>query len=380
MPSPDEHFMRQALNLARRGIGRTSPNPAVGAVLVRHNRILGRGWHHAAGQPHAEIEAFADALRQHHRTRGTTLYVTLEPCSTQGRTPPCTQAIIQAGIGRVVIGTLDPNPAHRGRGPRQLRRAGIQVMSGILKHECTQLNEAFNHWIVQRTPWVTVKAAMTLDGKIADAQGHSKWITGPAARRHAMKLRAAHDAILVGINTVLADDPALTIRPPLTGKCLYRIILDSRARTPLNAQVVTDDHRQHTTVVVTRHAPQSRVQALRKTVEVVVAPSRQRRIHLPWLLSQLGEQAITSLLVEGGGQVNAAFLENRLAHRVAFFYAPKILGDPNARRAVAGRGARSWEETLRLKKPVWRRFGPDLFLTATVTPRDCNLTRFPHVG
>jgi diaminohydroxyphosphoribosylaminopyrimidine deaminase/5-amino-6-(5-phosphoribosylamino)uracil reductase len=359
--------MRQALSLARRGIGRTSPNPAVGALLVRRDRILGRGWHHAAGQPHAEIEALKDARRQHHRTHGATLYVTLEPCSTSGRTPPCTQAIIQAGIRRVVIGTLDPNPAHQGRGPRHLQNAGLQITSGILNHDCTQLNEAFNHWIVHGTPWITVKAAMTLDGRIADAQGSSKWITGPTARRHAMKLRAAHDAILVGINTVIADDPALTVRPPLAGKSLRRIILDSRARTPLDAQVVTDDYREQTTVVVTHQAPQSRVRALRKTVKVIIAPSRRNRIYIPWLLGKLGDQAIASLLVEGGGEINASFLENGLAHRIAFFYAPKILADPNAHRAVAGRGARNWEEILRLEQPVWRRFGPDLFLTAVTS-------------
>jgi diaminohydroxyphosphoribosylaminopyrimidine deaminase/5-amino-6-(5-phosphoribosylamino)uracil reductase len=368
LPLSDDHWMRVALSLARRGLGRTSPNPAVGAVLVRRNRELGHGWHHAAGLPHAEIEALSHARRQHHRTQGSTLYVTLEPCSTQGRTPPCTEAILQAGIHRVVVGAVDPNPAHQGRALRMLRRAGIEVDCGVLAQACTQLNEAFNHWIVHRTPWVTLKAAMTLDGKIADAQGHSKWITGPAARRHGMKLRATHDAVLVGINTVLADNPALTLRPPLAGKTLRRIILDSRARTPLDAQVVTDAHRHDTTLVVTPLAPQDRVRKLRQAVHVLVAPVHRRRVNLTWLLRELGSQSVASLLVEGGGQVNAAFLEQGLAHRIAFFYAPRILADPHAPRAVAGRGARNWKEVLRLQHPVWKRFGSDLFLTATLAP------------
>lgn len=361
--------MQLALSLARRGVGRTSPNPAVGAVLVSQGREIGRGWHRAAGQPHAEILALADARRRHHRARHSTLYVTLEPCSTQGRTPPCTESIIQAGIDRVVVGTVDPNPAHRGRGLRRLRRAGIEVTTGVLRVPCAQINEAFNHWITRHTPWVTVKAAMTLDGKIADAQGRSKWITGPAARHHGMALRAAHDAILVGINTVLADDPALTLRPPRVGKTLHRIILDAHARTPLKARVMNGDPRHPTTVVVSRRAPPHRVRALQKQARVLVAPSRRNLIHLPWLLETLGEQGVTALLVEGGGQVNAAFLENRLAHRIAFFVAPKILADPQAPRAVAGRGARCWEEVLRLQNLAWRRFGPDLFLTAIVTPK-----------
>lgn len=208
----DESFMRRALALARRGYGTTSPNPMVGAVLVKGGRIIGQGWHHCAGEPHAEIEALRNAERRRNSPEGATLYVTLEPCCTHGRTPPCTAAIKAAGIKRVVVAAKDPNPQHAGRGFLILRRAGIEVEHGVLAEEATKLNEALNHWIVQRTPFVTVKAAMTLDGKIATASGESKWITGEEARAEGMRLRAGADAILVGVNTVLADDPSLTVR------------------------------------------------------------------------------------------------------------------------------------------------------------------------
>src|SRR5258708_28374850 len=205
----DLHRMRVAVRLARRGRGTTSPSRRVGAVLVKRGKIIGRGWHHRAGGPHAEIEAFRDALGRGNDPKGSTLYVTLEPCSTHGRTPPCTDAIKAAGIKRVVVAATDPNPAHSGRGFQLLKRAGIKIVHGILADEANALNEAFNHWIVHRTPFVTVKAAMTLDGKIATAAGESKWITGPTARARGMQLRYEADAILTGFDTVLADDPNL---------------------------------------------------------------------------------------------------------------------------------------------------------------------------
>src|SRR5882724_1283885 len=208
----DLHLMRLALRLARRGCGATSPNPMVGAVLVKRGKIIGQGWHRRAGGPHAEIEAFRDAQARGNDPKGSTLYVTLEPCSTHGRTPPCTDAIKAARIKKVVVAASDPNPAHAGRAFRLLKRTGIKVVHGILADKAARLNEAFNHWIIHRTPFVTVKAAMTLDGKIATAAGESKWITGPTARAHGMRLRQESDAILVGINTVLVDDPGLTAR------------------------------------------------------------------------------------------------------------------------------------------------------------------------
>ncbi|MBI5388093.1 MAG: bifunctional diaminohydroxyphosphoribosylaminopyrimidine deaminase/5-amino-6-(5-phosphoribosylamino)uracil reductase RibD [Verrucomicrobia bacterium] len=362
--------MRLALRLARRAYGRTSPNPMVGAVLVKRGQIIGQGWHHRAGEPHAEIEALREAEQHDHSLKGATLYVTLEPCCTHGRTPPCTEAIIRAGLKRVVVAATDPNPDHAGRGFKVLKRAGIAVTVGVLAEEALRLNEAFNHWIVHRTPFVTVKAAMTLDGKIATASGDSKWITGEKARAAGMKLRQGSDAILVGVNTVLADDPNLTARgrrSEVRGqKTLRRIILDSRGRTPLTSRVVADELACLTTIVVTKVAPARRVARLAKRVGVVVAPARDGRVNLPWLLKQLGAENVTSLLVEGGGEINASFLLGGLAHRGVFFYAPKIIGGRDAPPGVAGKGISHLADGLTLREVAWKRLGPDWMLTARI--------------
>lgn len=380
--------MRLARRIARRGYGATSPNPMVGAVLVKGGKIIGRGWHRQAGGPHAEIEAIRDAQRRGKNPRGATLYVTLEPCCTQGRTPPCTEAIIAAGIKRVIVGATDPNPKHAGQGFKILQRAGIEVTPGVLAKECGKLNAAFNHWIVHRKPFVTVKAAMTLDGKIATASGESKWITGEKARAHGMKLRQGSDAILVGVNTILADNPSLTVRTKMgdggwkMAKPLRRIVLDSRARTPLNAKVVSDEFSSMTTIIVGKHAPKNRVAALSKHVNVLVAPvqkvgrassragsslvTHHPSLNLRWLLKTLGSENVTGLLVEGGGEVNASFLLGGLAHQVAFFYAPKILGGRDARKAVAGDGVKKLSEVVQLDEIEWRQLGKDLLLTAKV--------------
>jgi diaminohydroxyphosphoribosylaminopyrimidine deaminase/5-amino-6-(5-phosphoribosylamino)uracil reductase len=410
----DAAFMRVALRLARRGCGLTSPNPVVGAVLVKGGKIIGRGWHRRAGLPHAEVEALHDAQRHGHNPEDSTLYVTLEPCSTHGRTPPCTDAIIAAGIKRVIAGATDPNPKHSGRAFKILRRAGIATTRWgeaadkpqpgsrgrpprqKLADDYARLNEAFNHWIVHRTPFVIVKAAMTLDGKIATASGESKWITGEKARNYGLQLRQGADAILVGVNTILADDPSLTIRSSVNSKAnlqpstfnlqpprLRRIILDSLARTPITAKIVTDKHSALTTIVVSKHAPKNRVAALAKRVNVIVAPatkagrassragssaaSPHQYIDLRWLLKKLGSENVAHLLVEGGGEVNASFLLGGFAHRIAFFYAPKILGGRDSLKAVAGEGARSLAEALQLREVEWKRIGPDLLLTARVT-------------
>jgi diaminohydroxyphosphoribosylaminopyrimidine deaminase/5-amino-6-(5-phosphoribosylamino)uracil reductase len=395
MSLSDLRFLRLALRLARRDHGMTSPNPMVGAVLVKSGKIIGRGWHRRAGLPHAEIEALHDAQKHGYHPKGATLYVTLEPCSTQGRTPPCTDAIIAAGIKRVVMGAVDPNPKHSGRAFKILQRAGIKAFGlrrrvGALKsgdksphskisNESTRLNEAFNHWIVHRTPFVTVKAAMTLDGKIATAKGESKWITGENARAYGMKLRHNHDAILVGINTILADDPGLTARTK-TGdgrgrivKPVRRIVLDSMARTPLKAKVVSDKFARLTTIVASKQAPKKRVAVLARQVKVLVTPTtnskfkiQNSKLDLKWLLKKLGSENVTSLLVEGGGEVNASFLLGGFARRVAFFYAPKILGGRDSLKAVAGEGARNLNEALHLHDIEWKQLGPDLLLTARV--------------
>jgi len=344
----------------------------VGAVLVKGGNIIGRGWHQLAGGPHAEIEALRDAQSHGHNPKGATLYVTLEPCCTQGRTPPCTDAIMVAGIKRVIVGAVDPNPRHSGRAFQILKHAGIEVVSGILSDACAKLNQAFNHWIVHRAPFVTVKAAMTLDGKIATASGESKWITGERARACGLKLRRGSDAILVGINTILADDPGLMARWQM-GKPIRRIILDSLARTPLTSKIAQDEYAALTTIVVSKRAPKSRVAALETRVRVLIAPLKksairnpQSAIDLRWLLKRLGSENVTSLLVEGGGEVNASFLLGGLAQQVAFFYAPKILGGRDSRKAVAGDGAASLAEAVQLRGLEWRRLGPDLLLTARV--------------
>lgn len=415
--------MKLALRLAQRGYGATSPNPMVGAVLVKGARVIGRGWHHRAGLPHAEIEALHDAQKHSHSPRGATLYVTLEPCSTHGRTPPCTDAIIAAGIKRVVIGATDPNPNHAGRAFKILKHAGIKTAHGILGDDCARLNEAFNHWIVRGTPFVTVKAGMTLDGKIATADGESKWITGPEARAVGMKLRQRVDAILVGVNTILADNPSLTFRPagktktgPNAQKQLRRIILDSLARTPLTAKVVRDRFAALTTIVVSKNAPKARIAALAKRVNVLVAPlyespeppqgfgvrqqaqrdaalevshslkaaalpphsKTQARAEAPgyfldlnWLMKKLGAEntrvCVTSLLVEGGGETNASFLFNGLAQRVVFFYAPRIMGGRDSRKGVAGEGVTRLSDAIQLHDVEWRKVGGDLAMTATVS-------------
>ncbi len=344
----------------------------VGAVLVKDGRIIGRGWHHRAGEPHAEVEALLDAHRRGRRTAGATLYVSLEPCCTTGRTPRCTDAIVEAGIKRVVAGATDPNPRHHGRGFALLRKAGVSVTQGVLAEDCARLNEPFNHWIQHRTPYVTVKAAMTLDGKIATASGESKWITGRQARDHAMRLRRGADAILVGINTVLADDPSLTVRPARKGAGvaaaprLRRIILDACARTPLTARVVSDPWPNLTTIVVGRAAPRARADALAKRVGVMRVPSRGGLISLRWLLRKLGGERVTHLLVEGGGEVNASFLLGGLAQRIAFYYAPKVLGGRTSRKSVAGLGARKLAQAYRLTDLEWRRVGADWLLDARV--------------
>jgi len=364
--------MRRALRLARRGLGRTSPNPMVGAVLVRGDQLLGEGWHRRAGGPHAEIEALEAARRAGRRPRGATLYVTLEPCSTHGRTPPCTDAIRAAGIRRVVVAATDPNPAHAGRGFALLRAAGLEVVTGLLAAEAERLNEAFNHWIVHRVPFVTLKAAMTLDGKIATRAGDSQWITSPAARRWAMRRRRAVDAILVGVNTVRTDDPALTVRrrdgaPLPAARQPRRIVLDSRARTPLTARLVTDAFAARTLIVTTAAAPVRRRRALAARVRVIEAPADGGRVDLRWLLRLLGAEEITHLLVEGGGLVQGAFADAGLVQRLDAYYAPLIVGGRDAPRAVAGRGAGSRAEALRLHAVETRRVGPDLFLTARVS-------------
>lgn len=361
----DQQFMRRALFLARRALGCTSPNPLVGAVLVKRGKIIGEGWHHAAGQPHAEIEAFSDAARKGHRPKGATLYVTLEPCCTQGRTPPCTNAILFHGIKRVVVAATDPNPAHAGKGFQILRAAGLKVETGCLGEMATELNAGFNHWITQRTSLVTLKAAMTLDGKIATKTGESKWITGEASRAFAMKLRRSMDAILVGVNTILQDNPSLTLRPSRKPG-LRRIVLDPRGRIPANAKVITDELASLTTIVTTRRHLKTLSQRLPKGTNVLPIPLKGGKLDLTALLKHLGQTGITNLLVEGGGETNWHFLKQRLVHRVVLFYAPLVIGGRDAVRGIAGEGFGGLAEIPSLQNLRFNRLDQDLALLASV--------------
>jgi len=363
----DRRFMQRALTLARKGYGLTSPNPMVGAVITSRGKIVGEGWHHRAGEAHAEINAIAAAKKKKVNFREAVLYVTLEPCSTFGRTPPCVEAITALSFPRVVIAAIDPNPRHAGGGIEILKRAKIKVETGLLAEEAAELNEAFHHWIVTGEPWIVLKAGATLDGKIATRSGESKWITSDEARREAMRMRLGSDAILVGINTVLRDNPSLTLRAKTkipSWKKLRRVVLDREAQVPLDSNLVSDEQNETTTVFISSEAPRRRVEALRKTVQVVEAPLVGGKLDLEWISKFLGAEKITSLLVEGGGETHAQFLQQGLGNRVAFFYAPKILGGRTAPKSVAGNDL---EPPLKLENAEWRKLGPDLLLTACLS-------------
>jgi len=353
----DEKYMRMALTLAARGRGRTSPNPMVGAVLVRNGQVVGQGYHERAGLPHAEVMAIKDAGPA---ARGSTLYVNLEPCCHTGRTGPCTEAIIEAGIGRVVAAMRDPNPLVAGRGLARLRAAGVEVTEGVLAGEAARLNEVFIKYITQRLPFVVIKAAMSLDGKIATRLGASQWITGPAARERVHRLRDWYDAVMVGIGTILRDDPSLTTRLPEGGRDPVRVILDSTARTPPDARVLAQTSPAPTIIATTEQAPAARIEALRERGAEVLVCGPGPRVDVRLLLEELARREITSVLVEGGAGVNAALLEAGLVDKVVWFIAPVIIGGREAPGPVGGQGAAVLAEALRLENGCWEQVGPDL--------------------
>ncbi|CEP69434.1 Riboflavin biosynthesis protein RibD [Moorella glycerini] len=362
MSPEDVEYMRRALELARLGLGRTSPNPAVGAVIVRDGRVVGEGYHQQAGTPHAEVHALRAAGEA---ARGATLYVTLEPCCHYGRTPPCTEAIITAGIRRVVAAMADPNPKVAGGGFQALRRAGIEVEMGLLEDEARRLNEAFIKYITTGQPWVTLKMALTLDGKIATRSGASRWITGPAARQKAHELRDTHDAILVGIGTVLADDPELTTRlPGGKGRDAVRVILDSHLRIPLTARVLNLASPAPTLVATTAAAPvEARQQLAARGIEVIVLPAEDGRVAWQPLLAELARRQITSILVEGGAGVNATALAAGVVDKVVALIAPKIFGGIAAPGPVGGLGVASPEEAWQLERIQVEPCGVDIMLS-----------------
>ncbi|OAT81835.1 bifunctional diaminohydroxyphosphoribosylaminopyrimidine deaminase/5-amino-6-(5-phosphoribosylamino)uracil reductase RibD [Desulfotomaculum copahuensis] len=361
----DRRYMQMALDLARRGLGRTSPNPAVGAVLVKDGRVVGRGYHARAGTPHAEIHALREAGAQ---ARGSALYVTLEPCCHHGRTGPCTEAVIEAGVTRVVAAMTDPNPLVAGRGLERLRRAGIEVVAGVCEAEARRLNEVFIKYITTGLPFVVLKAAMSLDGRIATRTGHAQWITGPAARAAGHVLRDRYDAILAGVNTVLADDPSLTTRlADGRGRDPVRVILDSRARTPPGARVIKQQSSAPTLVAVTPDAPAERVAALKSAgAEVLMLPGDGGRVDLRTLLTELARRELTGVLVEGGGEVHASFLSAGLADKVVWFIAPLIIGGRQAPGPVGGDGPATLDGAVGLEQMTLTRYGEDYCLEGYV--------------
>lgn len=326
--------MRAALCEAQKGLGQTSPNPAVGAVLVQRQQIVARGYHRAAGRPHAEVECLrafgrkvpADAI----------FYVTLEPCSTTGRTPPCTDALIASGLKRVVVGATDPNPAHAGRGIQLLRDAGIDVVEGVLAPECTQLNEAFNKWIRTRQPFVIAKCGMTLDGRLSRRRDEERWITSATSRKHANHFRAQVDAILIGAETLRIDNPRLTARGVLGARQPWRVVVSRSGRLPRDARLFTDRYARRTLIY--------------------------RNERLEDVLKSLGKREITSVLIEGGGDILGHALDERLVDKVHIYLAPLFTAGPTV--AFAARGAGSTQEALRLRNPIYKRIGGDVLLRA----------------
>lgn len=351
---PDERYMWMVLDLARRACGKTNPNPMVGTVIVRGGEVVGTGFHKKAGDEHAEVIALKEAGA---KARKATLYANLEPCSHQGRTPPCTGAIIRAGIRKVIIATVDPNPLVAGRGIRQLQEAGIKVKVGVLEDKAKRLNEVFFKYITTKTPFVMVKTAMSLDGKIATATGKSRWISGERSRRFGHQLRAVSDGIMVGINTILRDDSQLTVRlDDEIAANPARIIVDTRGRLPLNSKVVKTARETKTILATTSLAPTEKLKSLEDAgVEIITVPLQGEQVNLQELMLALGEREISALLVEGGGTLNYSFLRENIIDKVYFFIAPILLGGENAPTPLGGAGANelreSWEvQDLELKQ------------------------------
>jgi diaminohydroxyphosphoribosylaminopyrimidine deaminase/5-amino-6-(5-phosphoribosylamino)uracil reductase len=354
----DEKWMKRALRLAEAGRGRTSPNPMVGAVLVKRGKVVGEGYHAKIGEAHAEIIALRQAGKG---ARGAVLYLNLEPCTHFGRTPPCVPQVIKAGLRRAVIGMEDPNPLVNGKGIEALRKSGLDVKVGVLGKECRKLNEAFCKYILKRQPFVALKVAATLDGKIAARNGDSKWISGEASRRLVHRLRGRVDGVLVGIGTVLRDDPLLTARTK-KGKEPYRIVLDSRLKIPEDAKVF-EHSPSEVILATTRSAPHGKIERLeRKGVQVLIMDSKEGKVDLKACLNKLGEIGLMSILVEGGSKINGSFLDEGLIDKFFLFLSPKWLGDPQAPGIFGGRGVSSLKEAVELKETKTRRIGEDIFV------------------
>jgi diaminohydroxyphosphoribosylaminopyrimidine deaminase/5-amino-6-(5-phosphoribosylamino)uracil reductase len=357
----DEDFMQMALDLARQGEGFTSPNPMVGAVVVRDGRVVGRGYHEKLGGPHAEVNAIEDAGEA---AAGATLYVTLEPCNHAGRTPPCTHRILKAGLRRVVAAMEDPNPEVTGGGNRMLSESGIEVSVGVCEAAARRLNEVYLKYVRTRLPFVIVKSAATLDGRIATRTGDSRWVTGKEARGYVHRLRHAVDGILVGINTVIADDPSLTARlPEGGGRDPVRLILDTHLRIPPAAKVLRLTSASDTILVTGRGAAAERRSALeRPGVRVLPMAEKEGVIDLRSLMERLGGMGLCSVLIEGGSRVCGAALRARIADKVCFFYAPKILGGDDGTPICSGPSPERMRDAIALHHVRVRQFGADVMI------------------
>ena len=356
----DEDFMREALRIAKNSEGRTSPNPMVGAVIVQNGKIIAEGWHRKAGTPHAEIHALNMAGKL---AKNSTMYVTLEPCAHFGRTPPCAYKLVRAGISKVFVAMEDPNPKVAGYGIEILRESGIEVEVGLLEDEAKKLNENFLKWITKKIPFVTSKFACSLDGKIATVGGESKWISCEESRKFSHHLRDISDGIMVGVGTVLADNPSLTTRIE-NGKNPVRIVVDSMARTPINSKIICDGEAK-TILAVTKNAPPEKIFAL-KNLGIEIIETDGEKVNLKFLMQELAKREITSVLVEGGGTLHFSMMKENLVDKIFAFVAPKIFGGKNSLTAVEGEGFEKISDAVKLKNFSAEKIGEDILISGYV--------------
>ena len=358
-------YMKRALELAEKGEGYTNPNPLVGAVIVKNGKIIGEGYHEVYGSHHAEVNAFLSATED---VKGATMYVTLEPCSHYGKTPPCANKIVEKGIKKVVIANKDPNDKVSGRGINILKENGIEVVTGVLEEEGSKLNEIFFKYITTKLPFCILKTAMTLDGKIATRTGDSKWITNEESRKYVHKLRNKLSAIMVGIGTVLEDDPYLTTRlDGVSGSDPVRIIVDTTARIPLEANVLNLKSNAKTIIATTELAPVEKIKALEdKDAEVIICPLKNNKVDLKYLMKVLGEQGIDSILIEGGSQLNFSAIEDGIVDKVNVFISPKLIGGNTAKTPVGGSGIELMKDAIMFNNIDIHKFGDDIMIEGYV--------------